>query len=342
VSEPNRTLAVRLDSDGDVLLTGPAIRALARTGPVDLLVSPAGEAAGRLLPGVRKVLVFDAPWSGYRPPAVDAAAVHALVETLRGNEYQRAVIFTSFHQSPLPMALLVRLAGVPFVAATSEDYPGSLLDVRHRRDPGHEVEAALDLARAAGAGRTADRDDDTRLALRRPLPDVTRLLPAGPFVVLHPSASVPARSLDVGHAAELVGALAASGRQVVVTGGPEDRAVTAAVAGADGLDLGGRTTFAELAAVLDAADCLVAGNTGPAHLAAAVGTPVVSLFSPVVPADRWAPYGVPVRLLGDQLAACRGTRARECPVPGHPCLTTVQPDDVVAAVDSLCPVEVRA
>ncbi|HEX5560085.1 MAG TPA: glycosyltransferase family 9 protein, partial [Nocardioidaceae bacterium] len=130
MSEPNRTLAVRLDSDGDVLLTGPAIRALARTGPVDLLVSPAGEAAGRLLPGVRKVLVFDAPWSGYRPPAVDAAAVHALVETLRGNEYQRAVIFTSFHQSPLPMALLVRLAGVPFVAATSEDYPGSLLDVR--------------------------------------------------------------------------------------------------------------------------------------------------------------------------------------------------------------------
>jgi ADP-heptose:LPS heptosyltransferase len=129
---------------------------------------------------------------------------------------------------------------------------------------------------------------------------------------------------------------------VVVTGGPEDRSVTAAVAGADALDLGGRTTFAELAAVLDAADCLVAGNTGPAHLAAAVGTPVVSLFSPVVPADRWAPHGVPVRLLGDQLAACRGTRARECPVPGHPCLTTVTPDEVVAAVDSLCPVEMRA
>jgi ADP-heptose:LPS heptosyltransferase len=338
----DRTLAVRLDSDGDVLLTGPAIRALARTGPVDLLVSPAGEAAGRLLPGVREVLVFDAPWSGYRPPAVDPVAVQVLLETLRGNGYHRAVIFTSFHQSPLPMALLARLAGVPFVAATSEDYPGSLLDVRHRRKVGHEVEAALDLARTAGAGRPADRDDDTRLALRRPLPDVTGLVPPGRFVVVHPSASVPARSLDAGHAAKLVRSLVASGRQVVVTGGPEDRSVTAAVAGADALDLGGRTTFAELAAVLDAADCLVAGNTGPAHLAAAVGTPVVSLFSPVVPADRWAPHGVPVRLLGDQLAACRGTRARECPVPGHPCLTTVTPDEVVAAVDSLCPVEVRA
>ncbi|HEX5535459.1 MAG TPA: glycosyltransferase family 9 protein [Actinomycetales bacterium] len=338
----HRTLAVRLDSDGDVLLTGPAIRALARTGPVDLLVSPAGQAAGRLLPGVGEVLVFDAPWSGYRPPAVDPAAVHALVDTLRDNGYHSAVIFTSFHQSPLPMALLARLAGIPFVAAASEEYPGSLLDVRHRRRVGHEVEAALDLAHAAGAGGTADRDDDTRLALRRPLPDVTGLLPPGRFVVVHPSASVPARSLEAGHAADLVSALAASGRQVVVTGGPQDRATTAAVAGSEALDLGGRTTLAELAAVLDAAGCLVAGNTGPAHLAAAVGTPVVSLFSPVVPADRWAPYGVPVRLLGDQLAPCRGTRARECPVPGHPCLTTVTPDDVVAAVDSLCPVEVAA
>jgi ADP-heptose:LPS heptosyltransferase len=87
--------------------------------------------------------------------------------------------------------------------------------------------------------------------------------------------------------------------------------------------------------VLDAAACVVAGNTGPAHLAAAVGTPVVSLFAPVVPADRWAPYGVPTVLLGDQGAACGGTRARECPVAGHPCLASVTPDDVVAAVARL-------
>ncbi|EFV91906.1 glycosyl transferase family 9, partial [Dietzia cinnamea P4] len=76
-------------------------------------------------------------------------------------------------------------------------------------------------------------------------------------------------------------------------------------------------------------------NTGPAHLAAAVGTPVVSLFSPVVPASRWAPWGVPVRLLGDQHAPCRDTRARECPVDGHPCLTDVPPDEVVSAVTGL-------
>jgi hypothetical protein len=40
-------------------------------------------------------------------------------------------------------------------------------------------------------------------------------------------------------------------------------------------------------------------------------------------------------LLGDQDAACRDTRARTCPVPGHPCLTSVAPAEVVAAVARL-------
>ena len=62
---------------------------------------------------------------------------------------------------------------------------------------------------------------------------------------------------------------------------------------------------------------------------------VVSLFSPVVPAEWWAPYGVPSVLLGDQQALCRGSRARACPVEGHPCLESVQPLAVVEAVGKL-------
>jgi ADP-heptose:LPS heptosyltransferase len=101
------------------------------------------------------------------------------------------------------------------------------------------------------------------------------------------------------------------------------------------LDLGGRTSLAELSGVLAGADAVVVGNTGPAHLAAAVGTPVVSLFAPVVPAARWAPYRVPSVLLGDQDAPCRLTRATVCPVPGHPCLDGVTGTDVVVAVEKL-------
>ncbi|MCY1158213.1 MAG: glycosyltransferase family 9 protein [Citricoccus sp.] len=344
-----RILAVRLDSDGDVLLTGPAIHALSRIGTVDLLASPSGAAAARLLPGVRTVIEFDAPWSGFRPPPVDAQSTLDLVEVLRRNGYDRAAIFTSFHQSPLPMALLARMAGIGQVVGTSTDYPGSLLDVRLKRaDPpagGHEVEAALEVAVAAGA----ERPDRPRLAVREPLPALPGELPGSVresgFVVLHPGASVPARGLRPDHAAGLAAALARAGHAVVVTGGPGERelvAQTVAMArqqcpGAVLVDLSGATDLAGLAAVLAAADCTVVGNTGPAHLSAAVGTPVVSLFAPVVPAGRWRPYGVAVRLLGDQQAPCRDSRARDCPVPGHPCLGGISGAEVVAAVADLTP-----
>jgi ADP-heptose:LPS heptosyltransferase len=166
-------------------------------------------------------------------------------------------------------------------------------------------------------------------------PDVRHLTGEGPYLVLHPGATVPARRWPADRCAAAVRALSAAGHRVLVTGGPGEVDLTAEVSGTEGTDLGGTTGLAELAGVLAGADAVIVGNTGPAHLAAAVGTPVVSLFSPVVPAVRWAPYRVPTVLLGDQDAQCRSTRARECPLPGHPCLTTVTAEDVVAAVNEL-------
>jgi heptosyltransferase-3 len=156
-------------------------------------------------------------------------------------------------------------------------------------------------------------------------------------VVVHPGASVPARAWAPEANAKLVARLVALGRQVVVTGGPSERALCAQVAaGAPGVvDLSGTTDFAGMAEVLAGADAVVVGNTGPAHLAAAVGTPVVSLYAPTVPAVRWHPWGVPHVLLGSQDIACAGCRSRVCPIPGQPCLGVVEVDDVVAAVASL-------
>jgi len=334
----NRVLAVRLDSDGDVLITGPAVRALAHTADaLDLLAAPAGRAAGEMLPAVAQVLTFDAPWSGFVPPPVDGAAIESLIGVLRERRYSRAVIFTSFHQSPLPMALLARMAGIPFVAASSVDYPGSLLDLRHQRLAVHEVEAALELAVAAG-GRLPDWDDG-RLHIRS-VSDPHDLSVAGPYVVVHPGASVPSRGLTAEHAASIVQALTAVGWRVVVTGGPAERELARMAAGATGIDLAGRTDLPGLAAVIADAACIVVGNTGPAHLAAAVGTPVVSLFSPVVPAERWRPYGVPTVLLGNQHEACRDSRARACPIVGHPCLSQVSATRVAQAVEALARVPV--
>jgi ADP-heptose:LPS heptosyltransferase len=353
-SMSRHVLVARQDSVGDVLLAGPAVRAVAAgAGRVTLLCGPRGRDAARLLPGVDEVVVAHASWIDAEPERVTRATVDALVDRLTDLELDQALILTSFHQSPLPLALLLRMAGVPTIAAVSVDYPGSLLDVRHRVDEDiHEVERGLSLA--ATLGYRLPEGDDGRLAVRRdPGAEVPEL--ARPYVVVHPGASVPARAWAPERHAALVEALVAEGRRVVVTGGTAERPLTAQVArgrspegsgepqgGAPEdrdrvTDLGGRVDLAGLAGVLAGAEVVVVGNTGPAHLAAAVGTPVVSLFAPVVPAVRWRPWGVRHVLLGDQEAACAGSRARVCPVPGHPCLDGVPVEEVVAAVGALAP-----
>jgi ADP-heptose:LPS heptosyltransferase len=329
-------LVARLDNAGDVLLAGPAIRAVAAGARrVTVLCGPAGRAAAELLPGVDEVLTFEAPWVPFEAPPVDRAAVDALVERVACLGADVGIVLTSFHQSPLPLALLLRLAGVPRLGAISVDYPGSLLDVRHRVDDDlHEVERSLSLVTAMGFRLPAG--DRGQLATRRPLA-VERPFDE-PYVVLHPGASVPARGWWPDRAAGLVDALVDAGWPVVVTGAPSEAALTAAVARTPRpgvVDLGGTTDLAGLAGVLDGAAVVVSGNTGPAHLAAAVGTPVVSIFAPVVPAARWRPWGVPVVLLGDQDVPCAGCRARVCPFEGQPCLAPVTVDAVLTAVEQL-------
>lgn len=329
-----RSLVVRLDSAGDVLLAGPAVRAVAAgSRHTALLCGPHGEQAARLLPGVTEVLVHDAPWVGLEPAPVSREHTDELVERLAGRGFERALILVSHHQSPLPTALLLHLAGIRWVAADSEDYPGSLLQLRHSRAPRrHEASAALDLAEAAGYALPAGDDGALRVT---PPPDTSGLTGTDPYLVVHPGAAVPARAWSPERAARAVRALERAGYRVVVTGGRAEKELTARVAGRRAIDLGGRTDLTELAGVLAGAGAVVVGNTGPAHLAAALGTPVVCPFAPVVPAERWAPYRVPHVLLGRQHAPCAGSRARVCPVPGHPCLESVTDDELLGALRTL-------
>jgi ADP-heptose:LPS heptosyltransferase len=405
-------LAVRADSAGDVLICGPAIRALAgRAARVTLLCGPRGRGAAQLLPGVDEIIEWPMPWIDSAAGPVDPGAVTALLTEVGLRGIDEAIIFTSYHQSALPLALLLRLAGVERISAISEDYAGGLLDVRHQVPPGvPEPERALSLAAAAGYPLPDGADSALRInvdapGLSYPQPDgdedpgddtdnsgsdgggggtgdgtakpagttsragtsraatsgaatnraaTSRAATnrdatsrdgtarrAGPirrrhgYVLVHPGASVPARACPPERCAAIVAALAAAGRTVMVTGGPDERELTAYVAGDVARNWGGDTDLAALARLIAGADALVSGNTGPAHLAAAVGTPVVSLFAPTVPFGQWGPYQVPTVRLGEQLAACRDSRAVRCPVAGHPCLSRIDPADVVAAVDAL-------
>jgi ADP-heptose:LPS heptosyltransferase len=332
--EPSHALVVRPDNVGDVLLAGPAVRAVAAgVERLTFWAGPNGAAAAALLPGVDDVVVHRADWIDPSARGVDRERVMAFIHELAGLEIDEALVLTSFHQSPLPAALLLRLAGVARIAAVSEDFPGALLDVRHRvADDVHEVERALSLA--ATLGHRLPAGDHGGLAVAVPADTVLEIADGDDLVVVHPGASVPARAWAPERHRDTVAALRAHGWRVVVSGGAGERDLTAFVS--DGVDdLGGRTSLAQLAVLLARSAAVVTGNTGPAHLAAAVGTPVVSLYAPTVPPARWRPWGVPHVLLGDLAIACAGCRASHCPLPGHPCLDQVTPVEVVGALRRL-------
>lgn len=331
---------------GDVLLAGPAVRAVAhgslrsggRPNDVVLLCGPEGAPAAELLPGVTEVHSWSCPWIVNPAPKVDQALMTSLIDFVRSSRIEEAVILTSFHQSPLPLALLLRLAGVRRITGASTDYAGSLLDVRLKPGedfPEDQPEAVRALTIAKAAGFDLPPGDDGKLRIEPVEKPPEDLVGEGPYIVVHPGATAPARAWPALHHAATVELLQAAGHRVVVTGGPGETSLTATVAGPSARNLGGATDVRTLAGILAGAAVVITGNTGPAHLAAAVGTPVVCLFAPVVPAIRWAPYGVPLELLGDQEALCRNSRARVCPIPGHPCLTSVTPEQVFEAVERL-------
>jgi ADP-heptose:LPS heptosyltransferase len=327
-----RILAVRQDNNGDVTLIGPALRALAAQGEVTLMCGPSGAGAAGLLPSVAATLVARADWIEGEARPVDAQATLRSVAAVAAARFTEAFVFTSFHQSPLPTALLLRLAGVPRIAAISVDYPGSLLDTRvNVGDDLHEVERALALV--AASGYTLPQDDDARLRYA-PLPSRDPTLPRD-YVAIQPGASVAARAWAPEKLRAVVARLAREGHSVVILGSEREVELATYVAGSVGHVLAGRTSFGEFAAAIRDARALVVGNTSGIHVAGAVGTPVVTIFPPTIPARRFRPWRVPYVLLGDQAIACAGCRARACPLPGQPCTGVVTPADVVAALGTL-------
>ncbi|MEU3898885.1 glycosyltransferase family 9 protein [Streptomyces sp. NPDC045251] len=249
-----KALVARPGGLGDVLLAGPAVRAVAtRATRVTMLCGARGAPAARLLPHVDDVVVWEQPGG-------DGA--DGLVNRLRAESYDVALVLARGARGSSNTTGVLRSARVRRIGAL--EGPSGL----------SEEEAALGAAAAMGFGLR--RGDDGGLRVRA-APDTAPLTGNGPYVVVHPGAGDPGRAWEAGRGAAAVARLADAGHRVVVTGGPEEAVLTRRVAGDVGVDLGGRTDPRTFAGVLRAADALVTGSGGPARLAAAVGTPVVSV-----------------------------------------------------------------
>jgi ADP-heptose:LPS heptosyltransferase len=297
------------------------------------------------MPEVDEALVYEAPWMKASPATADDAADLELIERLRERRFDAAVIFTVYSQSPLPAALVCRLAGIPLRLAHCRENPYALL-TEWVREPEpdqllrHEVRRQLDLVAAVGA-----RTSDERLTLNVPqrarrrveaLLKAVHVEPASDWILVHPGSTASSRRYPPALLARACRTLARDhGLRLIFTGDESERALVEEVRAAcesASASLAGELDLAELAALVATAPVLLAGNTGPVHLAAATGTPVVDLYALTNP--QHTPWQVPSVVLFNDVP-CRWCYKSVCPEGHHLCLAGVEPERVVSAVLTL-------
>lgn len=344
--QARRILCVRLDTLGDVIMTGPALRALKQSAPnrrITLLTSASGVPAGRLMPCVDEVWSYEAPWMKGRHSG-RSAADRDVISRLRFGAFDAAVLFTVYSQNPLPAALMCWLADIPLRVAHCRENPYHLLtDWIPEPEPEsyirHEVRRQLDLVHHIGADTT-----DERLFLHIPGTAFDKLNDIlGPLrtsideaVVIHAGATAASRRYPAEQFAVVADRLAQTwDGPIVFTGVDSERSLIESIRAcmsASSHSLLGMLQLPELAALLTRVRVLISNNTGTVHVAAAVGTPVVDLYALTNP--QHTPWQVPRRVLFHDVP-CKFCYKSVCPQTHHDCLRLITPDEIVEATADL-------
>ena len=172
--------------------------------------------------------------------------------------------------------------------------------------------------------------------------------PADELILTHVSAGNPFRRWPEPAFVALLVSLASRNdrRRIIVSSGPSDREAAQRITSAARAALGvnapripefGEFDLAELRALIGRSRVFIGGDTGPLHIAATTATPVVGLYGPTLSARSapWRDPRVPVASLEIEGLPCRPCEQRVCEPGDFRCLTTLRPEAVVAAAESV-------
>lgn len=296
-SECRRVLCVRADNMGDVIMSGPAIRALKETfgWHITLLTSSAGAPICDFVPEIDDVIVNDVPWVKTEVPA-NPENVSNLIDELQRRSFDGAIMFTVYSQSALPAALICLQAAIPRRLAYCRENPYGLLtdwvpDIEPYEIIRHQVERDLFLVKHIDA---ITKDD--RLKLRYP---PTRII-SEPYIVAHIGVSEKKREYPKDAWISLIKRLRDETHMtVVLTGSKKERAAATEIR--DSIDdlsvicLAGELDLSVFIATIYRASLVVSVNTATAHIAAAAQVPLVVLYAATNP--QHTPWKSPSKVL---------------------------------------------
>lgn len=368
---PNSILVVKLADIGDALGTLPAVRAWRATFPaarIDALVTPGpARAVFDREPAVDEVLTFaKGDFDAVRGMA-DPRALRALIDfglSLRKRRYDAVILFHHLTTTwgARKFRALALVAGAPIVAGLDNGRGDFLTHAARDAGFGAKAEWAywLDVVGLLGAFTRDTRPTFPVTAAETSAAHA--LIGEGrPYVVLHPGVGgyAPARQWPVARLAAVGTMLAADGYTLVITGGRDAGAKTAAtelraaLGATPALDLTGTCDLGTTAVVYAESALFIGSDSGMAHLAAAVGAACIAVFGPSNH-RAWAPYdaiecnpGALDIAAGARVVVLRSTipcspcfytgytlgRPNGC--PSRSCLQDVQANDVYVVANQL-------
>ncbi len=200
------------------------------------------------------------------------------------------------------------------------------------RDRWFRLAAVFGAVDDGGPTRLVVTEEGERLASER----LSRAGLSGPFLGISPGAAFgPSKIYPPHHLAAVATEVAGrAGLVPLVLCGPGEQALAADVASRLPEPFlsthDAPASWPETKALIRRCSLLVTPDAGPRHVAVALGVPAVVMMGPTDP--RWT--------LGDEALAtvvrvstltCLGCHLKHCPIPGHPCMETLDPTVVALA-----------
>lgn len=307
-----RILIITLSNVGDVILTTPAVAALAKEYPearIDVMVGPRGKEVFEKDPRIFKLIIYD--------KHIPISAKRRLQLKLKKLRYD----------------IVVDLRNTVFGLLIGPRYRTSTIQ-RSLSGVVHSIDRHLHRLRSIGIVEPARRpyiympeEDDAYISGLLEGEGLSKR-----FVVINPGAkSHLKRWKPEGFAALADRLVDECGVDIVFVGTGEDEEVISEVAGKMKeryRNLVNRTNLRQLACLLKRSSLIITNDSAPMHLGCAVGAKVLAIFGPTDP-RRYGPTGEFDVVITKKLH-CSPCESAKC-IYNYECMKLVDPEEVFDA-----------
>jgi heptosyltransferase-2 len=325
------SLVIQTSFLGDVILTTPLIRELAKRGPVDVLVTPQGAAVLANNPDIRTVIRYDK--RGTYGSALNLW--HTIRELRTRRPYDAAYLAQGSLRSGLIAVMTGAKQRIGFASSTGRALYTTQIPYRPDR---HHAERLWSLSMSECADPpTSDQirprlypSDEERLTVDRMLRRAGSL--EEPFVALAPGSAWGTKRWP--YYVELALRTSENAR-IAIIGAKSDAPVAAEITAAlpDGsvINAVGELSLLGSAELIGRAQAIVTNDSAPQHLASAMGTPTLTIYGPTVPEFGFGPLAERHAVAGLDGLSCRPCDRhgpQRCPLGHWRCMRDLGPEFV--------------